>query len=395
MNIIKRTAVCLLGTCALATAAHAGGFTRGEADTDILYEDGTYVARGGVTYVSPQRGYATLGGVDGTDDEYTGDYFIPSFAAKARFSDNFSCAITYTQPFGAESEYGPQAQDADRAADIAAGGIFGIPGTSNAVISAEFDTHELGGTCAANFTAGRGQLYVIGGVFSQSFDYTEVKDFGTLNLQDDSAFGYRMGLAYEIKEYALRAELMYRSKVEHEAEGEFTNASPLLAGGFGIPIGAELEADGSGTLPQSLELNLQSGIAPGWLAYGTVKWTDWSVLQTLDYTITGLGDLEKNFFWEDGWTITAGVGHEFNEKVAGALQVTWDQGVGTGADIMTDTWTFGAGVQIKAGPGLLRLGGALSYMTSGEQSVADGADFEATADGDWAYAVTGSYRISF
>jgi long-chain fatty acid transport protein len=393
-HLMKTTALGLIAACAFVGGAQAGGFARGEADTDILYEDGTVAGRGGWVYVMPDRGYATIDGSASSDGAYSENYGIPSFAAKFRATDNFSCAITYTQPFGAESSYGDDAQDADRAADIAAGGLTAALG-GNAVISSRFDTDELGGTCAANFDAGKGQFYVLGGVFTQSFDYTEAKDFGTLNLQDDSAFGYRFGAAYEIKEYALRAELMYRSQVDHDASGSFTLESAALAGALGAPVGSQFDSTGTGSLPQSLEFNLQSGIAPGWLAFGSIKWTDWSVLQTLNYNITNLGDQQKNFFWRDGWTVTGGVGHQFNEKVSGALSLTWDRGVGTGADIFTDTWTLGAGAQIKHGPGVLRIGAAASYLTAGDQSTADGADFDATADGDWAYALSANYRISF
>ncbi|WP_230171340.1 outer membrane protein transport protein [Rhizobium sp. CECT 9324] len=397
----KKLSLALLSACAFAGAAQAGGFARGDADTDIIYEDGTAVFRGGYTYVMPDRDYDTVNGVAGTDGAHTENYGVPSFAAKFRISDNFSCALTYTQPYGADSTYGTQAQAADRAADVAGGGILGIAGTSNAVRSAEFDTNEYGGTCAVNFAAGKGDLYFIGGVFSQSFDYKEVKDFGTLEMSDSSEFGYRLGAAYEIKEYALRAEVMYRSQIDHNADGTFLNASPLLQGALGIPIGAYRSARGYGSLPQSLELNLQSGIAPGWLVFGSVKWTDWSVLQSLNYTIDGIArggvliPQTKDFFWRDGWTISGGVGHTFTDTVSGALSLTWDRGVDTGADIMSDTWTVGAGTLVKAGPGVLRLGGAVSYLTSGEQTVADGADFNATADGDWAYAVTASYKIAF
>jgi long-chain fatty acid transport protein len=392
-HLMKTTALGLIAACAFVGGAQAGGFARGEADTDILYEDGTVAARGGWVYVMPDRAFDTIRGSDATDDAYSENYGIPSFAAKFRATDNFSCVITYTQPFGADSTYGTQARAADRAADTGTTAALG----GNAVFSSEFDTNELGGTCAVNFDAGPGQFYVLGGAFTQSFDYTEVKDFGTLNLQDDSAFGYRFGAAYEIKEYALRAELMYRSQVDHEASGLFTLQSSTLAGAIGRTVGSQISSTGTGSLPQSLELNLQSGIAPGWLAFGSIKWTDWSVLQTLNYNIaaTGLGDQQKNFFWRDGWTITGGVGHQINEKVSGALSLTWDRGVGTGADIFTDTWTLGAGAQIKHGPGVLRIGAAASYLTSGSQSTADGADFNATADGDWAYALSANYRISF
>lgn len=394
-HLMKTTALGLIAACAFVGGAQAGGFARGEADTDILYEDGTIAGRGGWVYVMPDRSFATIGGTASDDDAYSENYGIPSFAGKFRVSDNFSCAITYTQPFGADSTYGDDAQAADRAADIAAGGLTAALG-GNAVISSQFDTDELGGTCAVNIDAGQGQFYVLGGVFTQSFDYTESKDFGTLNLQDDSAFGYRLGAAYEIKEYALRAEIMYRSQVDHEASGLFTLESAALSAGLGgVPVGTQFSSTGTGSLPQSLELNLQSGIAPGWLAFGSIKWTDWSVLQTLNYTIDNLGDQQKNFFWRDGWTVTGGVGHQFNEKISGALSLTWDRGVGTGADIFSDTWTLGAGAQIKHGPGVLRIGAAASYLTSGEQSTADGADFDATADGDWAYALSANYRISF
>lgn len=393
-HLMKTTALGLIAACAFVGGAQAGGFARGDADTEILYEDGSVAARAGVVYVMPDRAFDTIRGVAATDNAYSENYGIPSFAAKFRATDNLSCAFTYTQPFGAKSAYGTQAQAADRAADIAAGGLTALL-RGNAVITSGFDTDELGGTCAVNFDMGPGDIYLIGGVFSQSFDYTEAKDFGTLNLRDNSAFGYRFGAGYEIKEYALRAELMYRSQVDHEASGVFTLQSAALASAIRAPVGTQLSSTGTGSLPQSLELNLQSGIAPGWLAFGSIKWTDWSVLQTLNYNITGLGNQQKNFFWRDGWTITGGIGHQFNETVSGALSVTWDRGVGTGADIFSDTWTFGTGTQIKYGPGLIRLGGAVSYLTSGSQSTTKGADFNATADGDWAYALTANYRISF
>lgn len=395
-NLRKTTALGLIAACAFVGGAQAGGFARGEADTDILYEDGEVAARGGYVYVMPQRGYETIDGSSTSDGDHTENYSVPSFSAKFRASENFSCALTYTQPFGAKSEYGEDSQAADKAADVATGDLpYTIIG-GNAVIASQFKTEEFGGTCAVNFDAGPGDIYLIGGVFTQSFDYTESKTYGTLDLEDDSAFGYRFGAGYEIKEYALRAELMYRSQVDHDATGVFTLESASFGAVLGgVPVGTEISSYGSGSLPQSLELSLQSGIAPGWLAFGSVKWTDWSVLETLNYTINGVGNFDKNFFWRDGWTITGGIGHTFTDKVSGAVSLTWDRGVGTGADIMTDTWTLGAGTQIKAGPGVVRLGAAVSYLTEGEQTTDDGADFDATVGGDWAYAVSASYKISF
>ncbi|NKN36336.1 long-chain fatty acid transporter [Agrobacterium sp. a22-2] len=382
-TIIKTGLLSLLGACALVTSVQAGGFSRGEADTDILFEEGNVVVRGGVTYVNPGRTFDTVGGAASSDDAFSDDYVIPNFAAKFKLTDNLGCALTYTQPFGASSTYGPDAQLADQ--------LAGIPdGSVNYYTGKEFITNEFGATCDVKFQAGPGDFHVLGGVFLEDFDYTARAYYGTLHLEDDSALGYRIGAAYDIKEYALRIQLMYRSAVDHEADGDFT------PGFLDFLLGPDpVFADGYGTLPQSLKLSAQTGVAPGWLVYGSVKWTDWSVLQALNYNITGLGDQQDIYNWKDGWTLQAGVAHAFTEKVAGTINLTWDSGVGNGADIMTDTWTLATGASIKAGPGEFRVGGAVSYLTEGSQSYAEGATFDATADGDWAYALSASYKIAF
>jgi long-chain fatty acid transport protein len=376
---IKKTGLAAIITLTvLGSSAHAGGFSLGEADTDILFEDGKAVVRGGVTYVSPQRKYDTIMGVEGSDGRYSDSYFVPSLAIKADVSDSFACAVTYTQPFGAFATYGDQARMAEAVM------------TGNYTKRKEFTSNEYGATCDAKFDVGPGKVHVLGGIFLQDFDYTEETLFGTLHLKDDSALGYRLGVAYDIPEYAMRAQLMYRSKIEHKVDGDFTPDA------LAAVVGADpLNAYGAGTLPQSVKLSLQSGVAPGWLVYGSVTWTDWSVLESFDYTIDVLGPQKDIYNWKDGWTVQAGVAHSFTDKIAGTINLTWDKGVGSGADIQTDYWTLGAGASINAGPGQFVLGAGVTYMTSGSQSFADGADYDATAAGDWAYAATGSYKIAF
>jgi long-chain fatty acid transport protein len=381
-NFKKTTALGLIAACAFVGGAQAGGFSRGEADTDILYEEGEIVGRGGVLYVIPQRSFATVDGSASSDGTYTNNYTIPTFAAKVKVSDNLSCALTYVNAFGADVDYGQDAQDAGSA------------------IHKEFKSNEYATTCDVNFSAGKGRIHLLGGVFLQDFDYTanstvDLTSFGagiypgTLRLQDDAAYGYRLGVAYDITEYALRAQLMYRSAIDHETnDGSFETSAPA---GFGLSG----DAYGSGTLPQSLKLSLQSGVAPGWLVYGSVKWTDWSVMDTLNYTVPA-GNREDPFYWKDGWTFQTGVGHAFTDKLSGTVSLTYDMGVGTGADIQTDTWTTAIGAIYKPKDGIeLRVGGAVSYLKAGSQSTADNADFDATSDSDWAYSVGTSLKISF
>ncbi|HWU62352.1 MAG TPA: outer membrane protein transport protein [Ensifer sp.] len=384
---IKLGLVAGLATVLGAGSALAGGFSRGDANTDILFEPGTANINAGFIYVSPQRTYDTISGAKSTDSKFSDDYWIPNIAVAARPVDAFGCALTYTQPIGASSTYGTKARTAEQTANAVASG-----GTNfNYGLSKNLVADEYGVTCDVKMPVGSGNFHLLGGVFLETVNYTNNQFYGTLKLKDDGKAGYRLGVAYDIPEYAMRASLMYRSGVSHSLSGTFT-PSAVAAGTLGTN---PLSASGAGNVPQSVKLALQSGIAPGWLVYGSVEWTNWKVLDRLRTTITGVGTTYDVFNYKDGWTIQAGIGHQFTDDIAGTLNLTWDQGVGTGADIQTDTWTLGAGAKIKAGPGDIQIGGGISYLTAGSQSTTKGAVYNATASGNWAYAVGASYNIKF
>jgi long-chain fatty acid transport protein len=413
----------LIGAAALSSAAVAGGFSRGTADTDILYADGDVVFRSGLLYVAPQRGYETItqspiaGGATATatDPNYSDSYIVPTMAGKIAVTDDLSCAGTYTQSFGADASYGPQA--------IAAGLADGT-----GLVSRHFSTNEIGATCGYKFDGvGPGRFWIIGGVFGEDITYEETVQFfgapiqaaltpvvgagtaaaiagtldgttGTLSFDGDYKLGYRFGVAYEIPEIAMRAQLLYRSAITHTPDGVFVTAADFLAGGSGPAVGR-------GTMPQSVELKVQSGIAPGTLLFGSVKWTDWSVFQVFNYTITGgplpgVRDLE--FFYRDGWTVSAGVGRQITDMVSGSVSLTWDQGVSTTEDAFTDTWTLASGVSVKKDNMEVGLGGAVSYLTSGAVMAetpaptgGPGNTFGYTVGNDWSFALGGNLKITF
>ena len=411
MTLLRFNALFLAGCVSLAAVgtAAAGGFSRGTADTDILFEEGNFNMRAGVTIVAPQRGYDTItspllgGTVDVTDDEYSDTYAIPSAAVKFNVTDDLRCAGTYTQSFGGGATYGTQATTA---------GFADGTGT----ISEGFTSDEFGATCGYKFDLAKGRAWILGGLYAQNFDYEQVVRFpnpappgfppggtGTLTFNDDYRAGYRIGAAYEIPEIALRAQVMYRSEIEHSPNGG-PGDTFVVRLADGTPV-ASFPTNGVGTLPQSVEFKVQSGIAPGWLAFGSVKWTDWSVLDVLTYNIVGLPNNPRvlEYYWKDGWTVTAGVGHAFSENVSGLVGLTWDKGVSTTEDAHTDTYTLFTGVSLKDQlGGELRLGGALSYLTAGsvaaDPSPTDpgpGNTFAYTVDGDWSYAVSASYSVKW
>ncbi|WEX07224.1 outer membrane protein transport protein [Chelativorans sp. AA-79] len=375
-----------VGLALLAGSAQAGGFSRGTADTDILFEQGNFNFRAGAYIAVPHQEYrsaptrAPSPGLIGED--YLDTYVIPSAAVKFGFTDNFACAGTYTDSNGAASSYSAP---------------YGVSGK----LSEEFTVAEFGATCAAFFDVGRGRLALLGGAFLERFDYSldarpTVPGLAPIPIQvplnlglDSSAYGWRAGIGYEIPEIAFRAQLLYRSGTSHDATGSAD--TPLLPG-------VALPAFGSGELPQSVELKVQSGIAPGWLAFGSVKWTDWSVNETLDlrFSVPGVGTLASlnEYYWRDGWTVTAGVGHAFNENVSGVLTVQWDRGVSTGYDLRNDKWLVLAATSLtdKWG-GELRLGGGVSYLSSAD--ITEGLEAGASVDSGWAGLFAASYSVKW
>lgn len=393
---IKIILAGLAGATIMATAASAGGFSRGTADTDILYEDGEFVSRSGMTFVSPTQNLTSQGGVADSGNLLE-DYVIPSFAMKLQATDNLACAGTFTTPFGGATDYSGSVAGLDQSTAL---------GTRS--VSQEFVTNELGLTCSYAFDAGPGQFHILGGGFYQILDFEQqlghsplAGGIPTLALRlNDSSPGYRIGAAYEIEEIALRAQLMYRSATEVNATGSLDN---LL---FGVPVSTA--SYGAATFPQSVELKVQSGVAPGWLVYGSVKWTEWSVFEVLSYNPTGFGsDSSLNFYWDDGWTVNAGVAHQLTDTIAVTANVGWDSGVGTGHDLLeSDIWSINAGgsfkpnsmVEFRGGVGFSWFGAA-SQDFSANPAGGVGAFLPTpgvkTADGGHAIGFNVSAKIKF
>lgn len=370
---------------ALAQPSFAGGLDRGGYNIDQLFDASQFSIQSGVIYVMPQRKLdnvrdnpAAGGNLNNrphsADD--TENYAVPYVGLKGGFGD-VDCLLDYSEPFGAHTNPG-----------------INWAGANNN-IETKITTHNYGATCSYKFDVGSGQLRVIGGTF-----YQEVEGFkermvyslpaappgfstvgtGRLDLEDE-AWGWRAGVAYEIPEYALRASLVYNSRVKYDnLTGTVDLTDAPLTPGYG---GRVTNVYGSADAPDSLELKAQSGIAPDWLAFGSIKWTNWSVLQSVPFCPTtgtcppgGLASLDLAY--RDGWTVTSGVGHKFNDQWSGAVSLTWDRGTSDGYGAQTDSWVVGVGAAYSPTENIeWRLAGALGVMTSGESGtiVKDGVTY--------------------
>ncbi|BCM20117.1 OmpP1/FadL family transporter [Mesorhizobium sp. J8] len=386
MNILRLKALLGAGCFSLAmigsvvTPAHAGGLERGWYDIDLLFDPAQITGEVTGTYVMPQRDIKNAKDTDPSDGTLTG----PTFSSSARDTENYwvpnagikigmgpiDCLGDYSQPIGAHSAPGANWAGAQ----------------SN--VETKVESEAFGATCSYKMDAGKGQIRFIGGVFHEDVSgfkeqlvaplppFIPLTGIGRLDLEGDG-WGWRAGVAYEIPDIALRASLVYNSAVKLDNLTGTLDLTQLPAGGNPL-LGRVTDVYGSSEVPQSVELKLQSGIAPGWLAFGSIKWVDWSVLQSIPFCPTATKGLiactttspvratSLDLLYRDGWTVAAGIAHKFNDQWSGAAGITWDRGTTTGLSAQTDTWTLSAGVAYTPTQNIeVRLGGALGVLTSG------------------------------
>nr|WP_314258978.1 outer membrane protein transport protein [uncultured Devosia sp.] len=343
---IRTIALAALAVSSTAGTAFAGGLEANGYNWDLLFDPATYTGKGTVSQVmiSHDIDRAGFSGPVATSSNRT--YY--NFAVKADLIDNASCMVSLQNPWGSGT---------DRTLAHAA--------STTQAVRERLTSNDLGLTCAYGFDVGPGLLSIIGGVSGQTLDYEALIPAATpipLDL-DGSGFGWRIGAAYEMPEIALRVSAIYNAAVDYDLSGNFAGATPVTA---------------EVITPQSLEVKAQSGIAPGWLALGSIKWVDWSVLQQL--SVTGLPPTTFNY--EDGWTVSAGLGHQLTEEVTLLGSLTWDKGTsrknaaGVLANgVQTDRWGVALGGAYKPSENF-ELSGGVSYSLIGSGSNALGETWD-------------------
>lgn len=409
MNILRLKALLGAGCFSLALVgaamhpAHAGGLERGGYDIDLLFDPAPFATEAEATFVMPDRKYKNArgpGGADlgfGTTADGAEDYWVPRIGAKVQVVQGVDCMVDYSQPWGAHT----------------------APGVWNGAFSnmeTDIKSDNYAATCSYKMDAGKGQLRFIGGVFYQKvYGFKEdlvsplVPDFGGTGRVDltSNGWGWRAGIAYEIPDIALRASLVYNSKVKLD---NISGTLDLTNVGMGtIPIYGSTQY-----MPDVVELKLQSGVAPGWLAFGSIKWVNWSVLQSvpicpvgvpaaLCFTNSPAEVTSLDLMYRDGWTVSGGIGHKFNDQWSAAGQLSWDRGTSHGYGAQTDTWTLGGGVAYTPRPNIeVRLAGAIGVMTSGHSGIligengkVVGADASYDFGNDLVTAISGGLKIKF
>ena len=415
MKLKKLTTALILATLP-ATGAFAAALDRSGQSIAAFLQPGNYF-EAGISVLDPNVSGTTVPalGSQNTGD-MAGDYYFPSAALKLQLTDHFSFGLIYDQPFGADAEYTQSVAFTNAQGNTNVevdtqnlSMIFGYQPTENWNVYAGPVYQTVKGKVAL-----RGAAYsVLGGVPAAGIGGYDA------NIGEDGAVGWLAGVAYQIPEIALKASLTYRSEVEHKMNVAENIVSPAQMDVIGQPAFSLLLPNGYSngeteiTTPQSVNLDLQTGIMANTVAFANLRWVNWK-----DFGIrpdkfgqftevatanpaTGKGfDLVS--YTDDQISATVGVGRKLNEQWAGNVSVGYDTGAGNPVSTLGPTegyWNVGLGVQFSPAPNYFIAGG-VKYFMLGDAEAQSAAKFgtggyDATfEDNDaWAYGLKIGYKF--
>ncbi|MEG1856776.1 MAG: transporter [Acinetobacter sp.] len=335
------------------TATFAAGLDRSGQSISAFLQPGNY-AEAGLSVLDPE--------VQGKDNagnnisDMADDYYFPSAAVKIQATDKISVGLLYDQPYGADSQYPTDA------------GAFGN-GTEGTGVKVRTNniTALLGYQPTENWNVYAGPVYqtVKANISLRGDAYSLLSGYD-IHIKQKDAYGWVAGFAYQIPEIALKAAVTYRSEIKHKTNAVETSnlavlGASLPATGHPLstakPILATLgykESTVDTTTPQSVNVDLQTGIAANTLVFANLRWVHWDQFAVKPALLAQASALAKGKaqnlidYSDDQYSITAGLSRKFTDKWASTVAIGWDSGAGNPVTTLGPTegyWSVGLGGQ--------------------------------------------------
>lgn len=351
-------------------------------------------------------------------EDMAGDYYFPHAALKLQVNDQFSFGLLYDQPFGADAEYQGNNVFVSSPTDpvlgtlpITVSTLGGVSGSTKVEVKSQNLSMILGYQPNKHWNIYGGPVYqtVKGDVSLRGRAYSLYNGYDA-HIKETEGYGWLAGVSYQIPEIALKTSLTYRSEIDHKVNIDeslalmdtLSGLSPLQLNGLigslgptGTVIGPRLQQalvanaqEGKTTIttPQSVNLDLQTGIMANTVAFANVRWVNWKDFAIRPYKFgkvsEAIGPLVSRpdgfnlvEYSDDQWSVTTGVGRKFNDKWAGNFSVGWDSGAGDPITTLGPTegyWNVGLGAQYSPTPQTF-IGGGVKYFWLGDAKAQTGA----------------------
>lgn len=171
-----------------------------------------------------------------------------------------------------------------------------------------------------------GEVHLRGAAYQNATGYDA-------KISTDTELGWVAGVAYAKPEIALKAALTYRSEIEHNS----TIAEVFPAMGL-LGRNPNSTRDFSVTLPESWNLDFQTGVNPTTLLTAKVRYVPWSDFDIRPPTYGDATALRNNgtplpivSYDKDQWSAEVGLGKKLSDKLSIAGNVGYDSGAGNPA----------------------------------------------------------------
>lgn len=336
----------------------AGGLDRTGQDLGPLFENGRYLSVETYTVRPRIQGLDALGKSTG---QVADDYTQWGFAYKQDVNPRTSLLLMLSKPFGLDIAYSPLQSP-----------LFG--GTQTRVSS-----HELMGALRYRWDE---HWAVHGGLRLQRTEGHVALGgmvFGALNgyrvdFRPSTEPGYLLGMSYEHPDMALRVAATYYSAIKHK----IATRENLWPG----------ETRTASTAPQSLNLDIQTGITPGTLLFGQVRWTNWSQFRLYPQTLAAVLPGRSLADMEDTTTYTLGLGQKLAANWSGFVAVAYDKRSDKAAlsPLRPTDGRLGYTVGVSYQKGQFKLTPWLSYQRLGSVNISSGGTTLAAFDAESATA---------
>lgn len=151
---------------------------------------------------------------------------------------------------------------------------------------------------------------------------------GTGEIDADSwAMGYNLGVMYSFSKDT-RIGLSYRSKIDHDAKGDFTIAGlpNMNIPGVGNPsvLNGTYDGAASVTTPDTWLLSGYSKLNDKWGVSGSIRRSNWTTFDTLVIQGSPTGDTVIPNYWKASWMYSAGVDYAFSPKTTVRAGVAYE-----------------------------------------------------------------------
>ncbi|MBY3624059.1 OmpP1/FadL family transporter [Acinetobacter junii] len=388
-----------------ATGAFAAALDRSGQSMSAFFQPGNYFEAGlsvldadvsGTTKANyPNAALPLLSNT--SVGEMADSYQFAHAALKLQLADQLSFGLIYDQPFGAKATYSTDTAKLPAALPGAAAALQGQGAFHNGTqgTSVEVETQNLSMILGfqpnknLNFYAGPVYQTVKGNIQLRGTAYGGSATFGGYNadIKETGDIGWLAGAAYQIPEIALKASVTYRSEIKHSTDAKESFSSLGLFAGLNAIPAKETDI----TTPQSVNLDLQTGIMADTVAFANVRWVNWKDFAVRPYKFgvastqaavvasTGKKDgFDLVAYTDDQWSVTTGVGRKLNEHWAGNVSVGWDSGAGNPVTTLGPTegyWNVGLGIQYSPAPNYFIAGG-VKYFWLGDAKAQAASQFD-------------------